>query len=150
MTSSNRNILRVTGHLCGELLCFLCVWINGKVNNREAGDLIRYRAHYDVIALYVLNGDYELWQSNQQFPRITSKTLTKDFVEGKSTLVEIITWTWTNLTKISVAIWSHLAKMLKHCKQCMLLLLHMHLVCVVLALNVFQEALACIRYSQFT
>ena len=27
---------------------FICVWINGCVNNREAGDLRRYRAHYDV------------------------------------------------------------------------------------------------------
>ena len=27
---------------------FICVWINGWVNNREAGDLRRYRAHYDV------------------------------------------------------------------------------------------------------
>ena len=26
----------------------ICVWINGWVNNREAGDLIRYRAHYEV------------------------------------------------------------------------------------------------------
>ena len=28
-----------------------CVWINGWVNNREAGDLRRYRAHYDVIVM---------------------------------------------------------------------------------------------------
>ena len=28
---------------------FIYVWINGWVNNREAGDLRRYRAHYDVI-----------------------------------------------------------------------------------------------------
>ena len=28
------------------------VWINGLVNNREAGDLGRYRAHYDVIVMY--------------------------------------------------------------------------------------------------
>ena len=28
-----------------------CVWINGWVNNREAGDLIRYRNHYDVIVM---------------------------------------------------------------------------------------------------
>ena len=27
------------------------VWINGWVNNREAGDLRRYRAHYDVIVM---------------------------------------------------------------------------------------------------
>ena len=29
----------------------ICVWINDWVNNREAGDLRRYRAHYDVIAM---------------------------------------------------------------------------------------------------
>ena len=28
-------------------------WINGWVNNREAGDLRRYRAHYDVIVMSV-------------------------------------------------------------------------------------------------
>ena len=31
-----------------ELWCFLiCAWINGWVNNREAGDLRRHRTHYD-------------------------------------------------------------------------------------------------------
>ena len=30
-------------------------WINGWVSNREAGDLRRYRAHYDVTVMY------ELW-----------------------------------------------------------------------------------------
>ena len=69
MTSSNGNIFRVTGHLCGEftghrwipptkasdaeLGCFLwfAPWINGWVNNREAGDFRRHRAHYDVIVM---------------------------------------------------------------------------------------------------
>ena len=119
MTSSNGNIFRVTGHLCGEftglrwiphtkasdadLWCFLiirycpcanehddvikwkhfprywpfvrgihrspvnsphkgqwrgslmfsliCAWINRWVNNGEAGDLRRYRTHYDVIVM---------------------------------------------------------------------------------------------------
>ena len=69
MTSSNGNISRVTGHLCeeftgprwiprtntsgAELWCF--PWSasesNGWVNNREAGDLRRYRAHYDVTVM---------------------------------------------------------------------------------------------------
>ena len=65
MMSSNGNIFRVTGHLCGdftgsrwiphtkasdaELWCFLNDW----VNNREAGDLRRYRAHYDVIVMFL-------------------------------------------------------------------------------------------------
>ena len=69
MTSSNGNIFHVTGHLCGEftgprwipstkvsdadLWCFrlICVWINGWMNNREAGDFRHYRAHYDVIVI---------------------------------------------------------------------------------------------------
>ena len=63
MTSSNGNIFRVTGPLCGNspvpvnsphkgqwrgalMLSLICVWINGWVNNREAGDLRRYRGHY--------------------------------------------------------------------------------------------------------
>ena len=30
------------------IFSLICVWINSWVNNREAGDLRRYRAHYDV------------------------------------------------------------------------------------------------------
>ena len=30
------------------MFSLICVWINGWVNNREACDLSRYRAHYDV------------------------------------------------------------------------------------------------------
>ena len=30
------------------MFSLICVWINGWVNNREAGDLRRYLAHYDV------------------------------------------------------------------------------------------------------
>ena len=36
------------GALVFSLICF---WINGWVNNREAGDLRRYRAHYDVTVM---------------------------------------------------------------------------------------------------
>ena len=64
MTSSSGNIFRVTGHFCGEftgqwrgalMFSLICVWINDWVNNREAGDLRRYRAHYDVIVLNSAN-----------------------------------------------------------------------------------------------
>ena len=66
MTSSNGNIFRATGHLCGEftghrwilrtkasdaeLWCFffICGSINGWANNRGAGGLRRRRAQYDV------------------------------------------------------------------------------------------------------
>ena len=68
MTSSNGNIFRVTGLLCGEftglvnspykgqwrgalMFSLICVWINGWVNNREAGDLRRHRGHYNAIVM---------------------------------------------------------------------------------------------------
>ena len=35
------------------MLSLICVWTNGWVNNREAGDLRRYLAHYDVIVIEI-------------------------------------------------------------------------------------------------
>ena len=35
------------------MFSLICVWINGWVNSREAGDLRRYRAHYDVTVMCV-------------------------------------------------------------------------------------------------
>ena len=69
MTSSNGNIFRVTGPFCagnspvpvnsphkgqwrGALMfSLICVWINGWVSNRDAGDFRRHRCHYDVIVM---------------------------------------------------------------------------------------------------
>ena len=63
MTSSNGNIFRVTGPLCGEfpvnsphkgqwrgalMFSLICAIITDWENNREAGDLRRHRGHYDV------------------------------------------------------------------------------------------------------
>ena len=33
------------------MFSWICAWINGWVNNRDAGDLRRHRAHYDVIVI---------------------------------------------------------------------------------------------------
>ena len=64
MMSSNGNIFRVTVYLCGEftghkgqwrgalMFPLTCAWINGWVNNREAGVLRYHRAHYDITALF--------------------------------------------------------------------------------------------------
>ena len=75
MTSSNGNIFRVTGHLCGEftgprwllrtkasdaeLWCFLWSASKYTVEYREAGDLRRNQAHYDVIVMCF----YYNWQA---------------------------------------------------------------------------------------
>ena len=37
------------------MFSLICVWINGWVNYRKAGDLRRYRAHYDVIIVMSLD-----------------------------------------------------------------------------------------------
>ena len=43
---------RHNGQWRGALMfSLICVWINGWVNNREAGDLRRHRAHYDVTVM---------------------------------------------------------------------------------------------------
>ena len=39
------------GQWRGALFSLICVWIDGWVDNREAGDVIRYCAHYDVIVM---------------------------------------------------------------------------------------------------
>ena len=38
------------------MFSFICVWINDWVNNGEAGDLRRYRIHYDVTVMGSWNG----------------------------------------------------------------------------------------------
>ena len=69
MTSSNGKIFRVTGPLCGEytghrwipltkasnaeIWCVLIsAWTHGWLNNRDAGDLKRHGAHYDVTVMW--------------------------------------------------------------------------------------------------
>ena len=75
MTSSNGKLFRATGHFMrywpfvggihrspvnsphkGQwrgawMFSLTCVWIHGWVNSHAAGDLRRYRAHYDVIVM---------------------------------------------------------------------------------------------------
>ena len=42
------------------MFSLICVWINGWVNNRGAGDLRRYRAHYHVTVMFM---PYDVLQS---------------------------------------------------------------------------------------
>ena len=67
MTSSNGNIFRVTGPLWGESFgqrrfppqrpvtrsfdVSFDLRLNGWANNRDAGDLRRHRAHYDITVM---------------------------------------------------------------------------------------------------
>ena len=70
MTSSNWNISALLVICAGNspvnsmhkglwrgalMFSLICVWINAWVNNREAGDLRRHRAHYDVTIMWWRN-----------------------------------------------------------------------------------------------
>ena len=51
-----------TGQWRGALMfSLICVWINGWVNNREAGDLRRYRVHYDVSVMEFFRSQYPVF-----------------------------------------------------------------------------------------
>ena len=43
------------------MFSLICAWTNGWVNNREAGDLRRHRAHYDIIVMEIN------WIRHQQY-----------------------------------------------------------------------------------
>ena len=40
------------------MFSLICVWINGWVSNREAGDLRRYRTHYDATVMITHHKSY--------------------------------------------------------------------------------------------
>ena len=48
------------------MFSLICAWINGWVNNCEAGDLGRYRAHYDVTVMGCIT-DALLWHNKYMF-----------------------------------------------------------------------------------
>ena len=65
------------------MFSLICVWINGWVNNRKAGDLIRYRAHYDVIVMKI--GSVGLVMPITVWP--VSEHLLKCVISGRTALL---------------------------------------------------------------
>ena len=56
------------------MFSLICVWKNGWVNNREAGDFRRYRVHYDVTVMeYFHINDWKkpTWPKGYRLPRLT-------------------------------------------------------------------------------
>ena len=77
------------------MFSLICAWINGWVNNREADDLRRYRAHYDVSVMWhwrwstyywFLTTNH--WLSNLQYVRAI---YVKYIVENGATCLNIVT-----------------------------------------------------------
>ena len=68
----------------------ICTWQNGWANHRDAGDLGRRRAYYDVIAM--LPG----WLTLQG--RDMCRWFTFDLVNGMVSIMQIVVpWTYANL-----------------------------------------------------
>ena len=55
------------------MFSFICVWINGWVNNRKAGDLKRYRAHYGITVMVIQLLRH--WTSLKLFNSISRKLM---------------------------------------------------------------------------
>ena len=53
------------GQWRGALIFFICIWMNVWVNNRDAGDLRRHRAHHDVTVMTKVS-----WNRLQTWRRI--------------------------------------------------------------------------------
>ena len=77
MTSLNGNISRVTGN-------FTCALINGWVNNGEAGDLRRHRAHYVVIVMYM---PYQTLRKKRRYTFLTGSVWTQKNNEHRMAII---------------------------------------------------------------
>ena len=115
ITPSNSNNIRVTGPLCGEftgqrwiplpkasdteLWCFFDLHlINGWVKNREAGDLRRYRGHYDVTVMQTVFfqmaneisqnlATLQVFKSTCHKPRFMDFTILQENATGKAMVI---------------------------------------------------------------
>ena len=121
MTSSNGNISRVTGHLCGEFtgprwiprtkgqwrgaLMFSLIYarIKGWVNTGEAGDLRRHHAHYDVTVMRKWNlhlqincADLEVrgYKNNSWNDHQSTCPLKFMYISPKSTITQLICYVY--------------------------------------------------------
>ena len=73
------------------MFSLICVSINGRVNNREAGNLRRYRTHYDVTVMYFTE-------------KITHTSLIHD---AAFTLVIIVSDDGLSLVLVQAIIWTN-------------------------------------------
>ena len=48
------------------MFSLICDWINGRINNREAGDIKRHQTHYDVIVMQYDNFQCSKWRKYHQ------------------------------------------------------------------------------------
>ena len=86
------------------MFALICVWINGWVNNREAGDLRRNRAHYDVNVMSIP----QLVLADFNWIDVTERVIylinSKTYPVTLLCLIGIINSFWHHITSISIRI----------------------------------------------
>ena len=72
------------------MFSLICVWINGWVNNREAGDLGRHRAHYYVIVMIDSRLTHRMYCPH----RLHTYLIYPCHIQSPGTLSEVFGMTW--------------------------------------------------------
>ena len=92
------------------MFTLIWVWINGWVNNREAGDLRRYRAHFDVIVMMKRRRLTSVWISSLKIRRscTTANLYNGIHTHGKTVFVleclPVDDWKWTKTMKTNFSV----------------------------------------------
>ena len=100
----NSPVTLTKGRWRGALMfSFICAWINGWVNNREAGDLRRHRAHYDVIVMETTQntGIHEYTKKCLLTLHITKGQVTSFLWRFCFSITDISIFPWRSRTGIS-------------------------------------------------
>ena len=88
------------------IFSFICVWINGWVNNHEAGDLRRNRSHYDVIVME----DYSTINSNSKDDNDILPTASLDYQRETTSNPIMNLW----IHKISIILYNEMSAECSH------------------------------------
>ena len=93
------------------MFSLICVWINGWVNNREAGDLRRYRAHYCVIVMIRLR----LILISAYRPMIMAISFLHPWSKKLPTCHTVTMWTivviWKRWLEITFQVWPYVVSL---------------------------------------
>ena len=90
------------------MFSFFCAWINDWVKNREAGDLRRHRAHYDVTVMSLY---WEYWP-------LTNPIIARCPAIDPNFPSQSIVWCVAHLSRVSAYELSHIRSIVLQGAQC--------------------------------
>ena len=85
------------------MFTLICARINGWVNNREAGDLRRYRAHYDVIVMTFSSRHFPMHFLEWKCLNFECNLIKACPIGNKTALIQIMAWRRTGDKPLSEA-----------------------------------------------